>query len=50
VYTSSVFRELAWRKSSCAVLRSTPAAGGKPRQLPRGESEDETPVYAPNGR
>jgi integrase len=26
VYTSSVIRELAWRKSSCAVLRSTPAA------------------------
>ena len=26
VYTSSVTRELAWRRSSCAVLRSTPAA------------------------
>jgi hypothetical protein len=26
VYTSSVIREFAWRNSSCAVLRSTPAA------------------------
>jgi hypothetical protein len=25
-YTSSVIRELAWHRSSCAVLRSTPAA------------------------
>ncbi len=27
-----------------------PAAGGKPKQLTRGESEDETPVYSPDGR
>ena len=26
VYTPSVIRDLAWRRSSCAVLRSTPAA------------------------
>lgn len=27
-----------------------PAAGGKPKQLTRGESEDESPVYSPDGR
>ena len=33
VYTSTVIREFAWRRSSCAVLRSTPADRRLPCEL-----------------
>ncbi|MBT9333167.1 S9 family peptidase [Paracidobacterium acidisoli] len=40
-----VLQQTGWDK-----IFLIPAAGGQPKQLTRGESEDETPVYAPNGR
>jgi dipeptidyl aminopeptidase/acylaminoacyl peptidase len=40
-----VLQETGWDK-----LFLIPASGGKPRQLTTGTGEDETPVYAPNGK
>lgn len=40
-----VLQETGWDK-----VYLLPAAGGKPKQLTFGESEDETPVYSPDGR
>jgi len=40
-----VLQETGWDK-----VFLIPAAGGKPRQLTTGKWEDETPVYAPNGK
>jgi dipeptidyl aminopeptidase/acylaminoacyl peptidase len=40
-----ILQETGWDK-----VFLIPAAGGKPKQLTKGESEDETPVYAPNGK
>ena len=41
---SAVLQETGWDK-----IWLIPAAGGKPRQLTRGEWEDENPVYSPDG-
>lgn len=40
-----VLQETGWDK-----IFLIPAAGGKPRQLTLGESEDEDPVYSPDGK
>ena len=40
-----VLQETDWDK-----VFLIPAAGGKPKQLTTGQWEDETPVYAPNGK
>lgn len=40
-----VLQETGWDK-----VFLIPARGGKPRQLTTGTGEDETPVYAPNGK
>lgn len=40
-----VLQETGWDK-----VFLIPASGGKPRQLTRGESEDEDPVYSPDGK
>ncbi len=40
-----VLQETGWEK-----VFLIPAAGGKAKQLTTGEWEDETPVYAPNGK
>lgn len=40
-----VLQETGWDK-----VYLIPAAGGKPKQLTTGNSEDETPVYAPDGK
>jgi dipeptidyl aminopeptidase/acylaminoacyl peptidase len=40
-----VLQETGWDK-----VFLIPASGGKPKQLTKGESEDETPVYSPDGK
>jgi dipeptidyl aminopeptidase/acylaminoacyl peptidase len=40
-----VLQETGWDK-----IFLIPASGGKPRQLTKGNSEDETPVYSPDGK
>jgi dipeptidyl aminopeptidase/acylaminoacyl peptidase len=40
-----VLQETGWDK-----VFLIPAIGGKPRQLTKGESEDETPTYSPDGK
>jgi dipeptidyl aminopeptidase/acylaminoacyl peptidase len=40
-----VLQETGWDK-----VFLIPATGGKPKQLTKGEGEDETPVYAPDGK
>jgi dipeptidyl aminopeptidase/acylaminoacyl peptidase len=40
-----VLQESGWDK-----IFLIPASGGKPKQLTKGDSEDETPVYAPDGK
>ena len=40
-----VLQETGWDK-----IFLIPAVGGKPKQLTKGESEDETPVYSPDGK